>query len=178
LIPTPENPFLFILGGAVPALKNEKIISTDIHGVSHVRSSAAVEAWYKKVRGLVQIQMMGMTKLDSIQKPNVAYVRFEMFCEDAMSKVDLDNAYTSCQEWLQPSGKHKGIVGIIPDDKYVQGFSAVRLPLDENEGPKAHIWVWQYEGDDIDQLNIWKEHRKRNLDKRIPKKTIPDKFFD
>lgn len=174
---SPQHPFLFIIGGSVPALKNEKIISTDIHGVHHVRSSNVVEAWYKKVRSIVLVQLMTM-RLDPIEKPNRAYVRFEMFTENGMSKVDLDNAYTSCQEFLQPDGKHKGILGIIPDDKYVQGFSAVRLPLDEDEGPKAHIWVWEYEGDDVSQLMVWQAYRQANLDKRLKRKTIPDKFFD
>ncbi len=174
LISTPDNPFLFTFDGVIPALKNSR---TADH-----RASPEVDNWYKAQKPHVLKQREAQAELDIIT--GFAYCRFEYFYPGRMPKGDLDNCYTTVQELLQkPSApsvvrKHKGILGVVPNDKQVCGYAPICLPLGERPIISAYLWVWAFDEaiDDIEQLNIFKAHRQSNLDKRTKKQTFPSIF--
>lgn len=167
---SPENPFLFIIGEDVPALKNNKRF-TD----TGVYTAPKVKVWYQRQQHELPRQL---PQYDIPAPKTLMYVRFEMLCKNAMTRYDLDNAYTTLQEALQPmSQKEEGILGLVSDDKYVQGFSAVRI---QHTVPTAFLWCWEYvDGvDDIAQLGVFRLHRDDNLRKRYKKQTSTLAEFD
>lgn len=165
---SPENPFLFIIEEDVPALKNNKRF-TD----TGVYTAPKVKIWYQRQ----QYELPRQLPQHDIPAPKtLMYVRFEMLCKNAMTRYDLDNAYTTLQEALQPmSQKEEGILGLVSDDKYVQGFSAVRI---QHTVPTALLWCWEFDGDDVNQLIRWYKWRNIHLGQRYKKQTSTLAEFD
>lgn len=180
MIPSPSNPYLFIFQGDIPALKNEHVYDVNLKtGKRRVFSTKKILAWYAGQKTALMPQLAEQSHLSIIEAPNFAYVRFEVFAQGGIGATDLDNAYTSCQEVLQPKGKDKGFLGILHNDSHVRAYSAVQLPLEELMSPCAYMWVWQDTGEnDINQLTEWSAYRLRILRERLKKPTIAARFFD
>jgi hypothetical protein len=179
MIPSPTNPFLFVIQGEIPALKNEHTFN--IH-TGQIGTSPRLRAWYARQKELLTPQRSAQAELEPILSPDRAYVRFEVFAEDALGPTDLDNAMTSCLDMLQPKAEKKldkGFLGVLHNDSHIQAYSAVQMPLQPLTGPMAYLWLWQWmEGDDISQLMLFQTARQALLDKRLKKKTIDPRFFD
>lgn len=180
MIPSPSNPYLFILQGEIPALKNEHVFTLDPKtGKRRVFSTKKILAWYAGQKTALLPQLAEQSHLSPIEAPNFAYVRFEVFAQGAVGATDLDNAMTSCFDMLQPNGIDKGFLGVLHNDSHVRAFSAVQLPLEEFMSPCAYIWVWQAtEQSDIGQLFEWSAHRSDVLKARLKKHTVASRFFD
>lgn len=177
---SPSEPFLFIIRGEIPALKNEHAFrGLRTNGSPIIGSSKKILNWYAEQEALLLPQLLVQKHLDPVLAPDRAYVRFEIFAEDALGPTDLDNAFTTCLEMLQPNTVNKGFLGVLHNDSHVQAYSAVQLPLQPNTGPMAYLWMWQWmEGDDISQLMLFDSTREYHLAQRLKKKTIADRFFD
>jgi hypothetical protein len=179
MISSPSDPFLFIIQGEVPALKNEHTFNPH---TGQVGTPPRLRAWYAKQQTMLMPQLKLQAHLDPIITPNRAYVRFELFAEDALGPTDLDNAMTSCLDMLQPKSKsqsNKGFLGVLHNDSHIQALSAIQMPLQPFTGPMAYLWLWQWmDGDDISQLMMFAANRQQELDKRLKKKTIPAQFLD
>lgn len=184
---TPADPYLFIFDGKIPALKNGKMIHwvEDAQGnqIPKVYSNKEVQNWYEGQRKPLFEQLALQDHLDRITQKRRACCRFELFSKNALSSLDADNVYTTVQDLLQvPSKetsarKHKGILGIVDTDRYVQSYSVHQRSIVDIRG--AFLWVWETEmdRDDIDDLIIWRENRSRHVNQRMKKKTLPHTFF-
>lgn len=171
--PTPENPFLFVVDGVIPALKNS-------HNADFT-TPKEIANWYKDQKPKLLKQREAQKDLESLEKDDFAYCVFEYFYPNRLPKGDLDNCYTTVQEFLQrPSAdhvkrKHKGILGVFPNDKQVAASHQVCHPLGEKTVIGAFLWVWC---DDpqlghVKQLVLWDTYRRSNLIKRLNLQTNP-----
>ncbi len=185
---SPENPWLFTFEGKIPSLKNGKMMvwEEDSEGglKPKVFSNKEVTAWYEGQREPLMKQMARQAgQLDLITGKKRAYCRLELFSKTGLNSLDADNVYTTVQELLQipskPGSKrpHKGFMGLIDTDRYVQDHCVRQLLIEDVRG--AFLWVWEttQETDDIDSLVIFKEWRESNLKKGSKRLTLPQTFF-
>lgn len=146
----PYAPFCFVIPGHVPALKNNKDLAEQGNRTILI-ANAAVERFYKKNEGILNIQRERQKHMAKIAMPSVAFLHVTLFylaVTVPFPRADGDNGFTTIQELCQSPNQPHGILDIVDDDKQIlHGCFEVKRVKDRHfEG--AIFYLWEDDGQD------------------------------